>query len=286
MDRLIYLLTSTLIWSFSFSLIEGKLQNVDPYLAVLIRSGLALLFFLPFTRSICVSKTNTKLIIIGSIQLGLMYCFYFNAFKFISVNEILLFNILTPIYIIAIDNYIKNNKLRRSMLAVVFSIFGAYVIRETNLGTDVFVGFLLIQGANLCFAVGQVLYKEINLKNTQKECFAYFYFGAFWVSVIAYAILGDKSSLIKTDEQLITLIYLGVVASGLGYYLWNKGLKLVTTTQLAIANNLLIPVGILVNVIFWNGEFNLIKLTIGSVIIIATLYFDIRKVRNINLNTE
>ncbi|NRD71775.1 EamA family transporter [Shewanella sp. VB17] len=285
---MVYLLVSTLIWSFSFSLIGSQLSSVDPYLAIMIRAALAMVFFLPFIKPMRISSINVNMMLVGAIQLGLMYCFYFNAFRYISVNEILLFNITTPIYLILIDNLIKKRNLTKNLILVICSVVGAYVIRDTIIGSDVIIGFLLIQGANLCFAMGQVMYGKVVIKNKQINNFAYFYFGAFLVSLIAYAGLGDANNLIITDEQLITLVYLGIVASGLGYYLWNVGSKLVTTTQLAIANNLLIPVGILVNITLWDGEFNLIKLTIGSVIIMATLYIDIKKARKpqVNLDTK
>ena len=40
------------------------------------------------------------------------------------------------------------------------SIIGALLIRFTSFGTNDIVGLFLIQGANLCFASGQVFYKS------------------------------------------------------------------------------------------------------------------------------
>jgi len=45
-------------------------------------------------------------------------------------------------------------------------------------------------------------------------------------------------------------------------------------------NNLLIPAEILVNIVLWHGEFDVIKLIIGSIIIISTSLIDIWKSRN------
>ena len=40
---------------------------------------------------------------------------------------------------------------------------------------------------------------------------------------------------------------------------------------LAVANNLLIPAGIIVNVIFWNRDADIARLTIGGTIILLAL---------------
>ena len=67
------------------------------------------------------------------------------------------------------------------------------------------------------------------------------------------------------------LIYLGVVASGLGYFLWNKGATLVNVGALAVMNNLLIPAGIIVNIVIWNRDADIFRLSIGAAIMLLAL---------------
>ncbi len=67
------------------------------------------------------------------------------------------------------------------------------------------------------------------------------------------------------------LIYLGTIASGVGYFAWNKGATLVNVGALAVANNLLIPAGIAVNLLIWNHDADVLRLSIGAGIIIAAL---------------
>ena len=77
-----YLLSITLLWAFSFSLIGVYLAGqVDAWFSVLMRIGLATLVFLPFLRPKQVPlSTAIKLMLIGAIQLGLMYVFYYQSF--------------------------------------------------------------------------------------------------------------------------------------------------------------------------------------------------------------
>lgn len=45
---------------------------------------------------------------IGAIQLGLMYVFYYHSFLFLSVPEVLLFTVMTPIYITLINDAFRH----------------------------------------------------------------------------------------------------------------------------------------------------------------------------------
>ncbi len=69
-------------------------------------------------------------------------------------------------------------------------------------------------------------------------------------------------------------MYLGTIASGAGYFLWNKGACQVNAGVLAIMNNVLIPMGLIVNVLIWNREEDLGRLLIGGLIIAASLWLN------------
>ena len=103
---MIYLVFVTILWAFSFSLIGEFLAGaVDPYFSVWIRVALALLLFLPFMRRKDASwKTVSAYTAVGAIQLGLMYVFYYNSFLLLTVPEVLVFTILTPLYVTLIND--------------------------------------------------------------------------------------------------------------------------------------------------------------------------------------
>src|SRR5690625_246006 len=63
------------------------------------------------------------------------------------------------------------------------------------------------------------------------------------------------------------LLWLGLGASGIGYLGWNLGARRVNTGQLAAMNNMLIPAGILVNVLIWNRDADWLRVAAGGAII-------------------
>ena len=62
-----------------------------------------------------------------------------------------------------------------------------------------------------------------------------------------------NNSLELTSVNLFTLIFLGLISTGLGFLFWNIGLLKVSNEKLAVMNNLIIPIAIL-NSYFIFGE--------------------------------
>lgn len=280
---MIYLVLVTLLWAFSFSLIGVYLKAVDPWFSVFLRATLAMLVFLPFIKwSNWQSKLNLKLAAIGAIQLGLMYVFYYHAFLYLTVPEVLLFTIMTPIYI-TLFNDVLDGKFRPKFFAsALLAVLGALAIRFDNISSDFLFGLVLVQGANLCFGIGQVSYKRLMKKQgelPQSTVFGWFFIGAFVLSSINYLLFGNIEKLPTTNLEWGVLIYLGIVASGVGYFVWNWGATKVNVGTLAAMNNLLIPAGILVNIAIWNRDADLFKLSLGGALIVFALLLN-RKLDN------
>ncbi|OCG05814.1 carboxylate/amino acid/amine transporter [Gilliamella apis] len=271
-----YLIFVTIVWSFSFSFIAVYLSGqVDTWFAVVMRVLLAFITFIPFLRFKNVSVKQMLLLMgVGACQLGIMYFFYYNSFQYISVPEVLLFTISTPIYVTIIYDLLQGHRLRLNyLLTAIIAVIGAAIIRYDHISRDFIIGFLLIQGANIVFALGQVGYKRIMelYPLPQHQAFAWVYFGAIVVASIGWLLFGNADKLPTTQLQWGIIIWLGVVASGLCYFLWNLGATKVDSGTLAIMNNLVIPAGILVNVVIWHQSIDWGRFTIGSAVIVFAL---------------
>lgn len=108
------LIITTILWAFSFSFYGEYLAgHVDSYFAVLVRVGLAALVFLPFLRTRGNSlKTVGLYMLVGAMQLGVMYMLSFRAYLYLTVSELLLFTVLTPLYITLIYDIMSKRRLR------------------------------------------------------------------------------------------------------------------------------------------------------------------------------
>ena len=273
-----YLFAVTLLWAFSFSLIGVYLAGqVDSWFSVLMRVALASLVFLPFLKFRGVAKPLiVKLMAIGGVQLGLMYCFYYQSFLLLSVPEVLLFTVFTPIYVTLIYDLLKGRFSPWYLLTAMIAVAGAAVIKCAGVNEHFMQGFLVVQGANLCFAIGQVGYKYVMEREPvelpQHTVFGYFYLGALCVALVAFALLGNPHQLPATSLQWGVLIYLGLIASGLGYFAWNRGACQVNAGALAVMNNALVPAGLIVNILIWNRDVDLMRLALGGAVILLSLW--------------
>ncbi|MQM39957.1 hypothetical protein KBTX_03997 [wastewater metagenome] len=273
-----YLVFVTVVWAFSFSLIGVYLAGqVDSYFAVLVRIGLATLVFAPMLRP---GRLPGRLVLalmgVGAVQLGAMYVFFYQSFLLLSVPEVLLFTIFTPLYISLLDDALKGRVNPGALAGAALAVAGAAVIRYQGVSSDIWAGFLVVQGANLCFAAGQIAYRriagEVEAAVPQLQAFGWFYVGALCVGVPAFLIFGDASAMPTTPVQWGVLLWLGLVASGLGYFLWNKGAALTDAGSLAVMNNALIPAGLLVNVLIWNRDADLGRLALGGALMGLALW--------------
>ncbi|WP_449576720.1 carboxylate/amino acid/amine transporter [Lelliottia nimipressuralis] len=271
------LIITTILWAFSFSLIGEYLAgHVDSYFSVLMRVGLAALVFLPFLRLRGQTiKTILLYMLVGAMQLGIMYLFSFRAYVYLSVSEFLLFTVLTPLYITLIYDLLSKRRLRWGyVLSALLAVAGAAIIRYDKVSDHFWTGLMFVQLANISFAIGMVGYKRLMEIHPmpQHNAFAWFYMGAFIVAVVAWFMLGNPQKLPTTTLQWSVLIWLGVVASGLGYFMWNYGATQVDAGTLGIMNNVHVPAGLLVNLAIWQEQPHWPSFIIGGTVILASLW--------------
>lgn len=279
MTKLVFV---TVLWAFSFSLIgEFLAGQVDSDFAVLTRVALGALVFLPLTRFRGVpSGLKLGITVSGMLQFGITYLCLYRSFAYLSVPEVLLFTIFTPLYVTLLDDALFRRFSPVALLAAVVATLGAGIIRYDGLSADFLTGFLLLQLANLTFAAGQVGYKH-TMQHWPSDLpayrtFGYFFFGAIVIALPSFLIFGDSSKLPSTGLQWGILGWLGLAASGLGLYLWNRGACEVDAGTLAVMNNALVPAGLLVNLLIWNRDADLLRLAIGGAVIAFSLWINAR----------
>nr|WP_233631674.1 MULTISPECIES: carboxylate/amino acid/amine transporter [unclassified Kosakonia] len=271
------MIITTILWAFSFSLIGEYLAgHVDSYFSVLMRVGLAALVFLPFLRTRGHNLQTIGLyMLVGALQLGIMYLFGFQAYLYLTVSEFLLFTVFTPLYITLIYDLLSKRRLRWSyLLSAGLAVIGAAIIRYDKVSDHFWTGLILVQLANISFAIGMVGYKRLmeTRPMPQHNAFAWFYLGAFVVAAVAWLIMGNPQKLPTTTLQWGVLVWLGVVASGLGYFMWNYGATQVDAGTLGIMNNVHVPAGLLVNLAIWQQQPHWPSFIIGGAVIMASLW--------------
>ena len=275
-----YLILVTVLWAFSFSLIGQYLAGqVDSDFAVLARVAIAAAVFIPFTRW---RGLPWRLLggfwLAGALQFGVTYLCLYRSFTVLTVPEVLLFTVLTPIYVTLLDDSLAKRFNPWALFAALFAVGGGVIIRFKHIEGDYLIGFLLLQLANLTFAAGQVLCRQLLARYPTEQplhrFFGHFFLGALLLAVPSYLLFGDAGKLPQSAVQWGVLGWMGLFATALGMYWWVKGSTLVDAGTLAIMNELHVPAGLLVNLLIWNRNADLHKLAIGGAVIVASLWLN------------
>lgn len=284
-----YLLLVSVLWAFSFGLIK-KLTGFDAAFISAARLGLALLVFLPFLRwRGLTGRTAFALVGIGAVQFGIMYLAYNESFRFLKSHEIALFTLTTPILVTlladAFDRVLRPAALFAALLAVAG---GAAIVVKTAAVSGTFFGIALVQLSNLAFALGQVLYRRLRLKPEHaavrdRDVFGLLYAGAFALTLPVTLLRTNFAALPFTSVNVGVLLYLGVIASGAGFFLWNLGATRVSPGVLAAMNNAKIPLAVACSLLVFGETANVPRLLLGGALMIVAVWIAERKARVVSV---
>lgn len=277
---MVYLLVVSIIWAFSFGLIKNQLAGLDANFIAAARLLVSLVVFIPFLRVKGLSrKQSLQLLLVGAVQYGVMYIAYNYAFGYLQAYEVALFTIFTPIYVTLINDAIRRRMHWVSLLATVLTVIGTAIVRRGGvIQSDILTGFLIVQISNLGFAFGQIYYREVmktlpSTKFDNLKVFGLLYLGGFLTAGLSAAVFTPWQSFRISGEQIIVLVYLGAIASGLSFFLWNVGARKVNAGTLAIFNDLKIPLAVIVSILFFGEQANWFNLIVGGGIAAVALAF-------------
>jgi drug/metabolite transporter (DMT)-like permease len=204
-----------------------------------------------------------------------MYIAYIYAYQYLKAYEIVILTIFTPIFVVITYDLWEKRFTSANWLRALLAIIGSGIIlysEQTEIGF--WKGILLVQISNILFAIGQVYYKKLLEKNTvteQKEYYAVVFLGAVFITSI-FTLFGTNFSVLEISlNQWLTLLYLGAIATGIGFFLWNVGVTKVKTGSLAVLNNLKIPLGVILPVLLLDESVNYLQLSFGSLFILFAL---------------
>lgn len=288
---MIYLIIASLIWAFSFGLVKSNLIDLDPSFVAWSRILLALPVFLPFFRLRSLNiRLATHLFLIGTVQYGLLYSCYIQAFQYLDSYQIALFTIFMPLYVTIFDDIYKRTINWVNLGMALIAVLGAAIIKyQAEIPFRHLIwGFALMQISNLCFSWGQIEYRRlrrIHVEINDRQVYALLFFGALVLTTVVTTLRGGWGSLFMlTSVHIWTLIFLGAVATGIGFFLWNVGAIKTHAGALAVMNNIKIPLAVLVSITIFGEQTDILRLIVGgSLMVLAVIlseYFRDRQMKD------
>jgi drug/metabolite transporter (DMT)-like permease len=278
---LFYLIAVSVIWGFSFIIIKGSLTSLDSAFVSFVRLLLSFAVFIPFFRPSRISSSEKlQLMAIGGLQFGFMYLAYISSFHYLPAHVVALLTTTTPVFVAIFSDLGERSLHVASWVAALLAVGGGAVLEFPNqpLAAN-FLGIALVQISNAAFAFGQIAYKRWMASRPtlqDKNAFGLMYGGAVLVTAIFWLAAGKTHSQIQ-PQQWLSLLYLGIIASGLGFFLWNMGARKVREGTLAIMNNLKIPFAVAASLGILGEKTGYTRLAAGCVLMFAALWVNGKK---------
>ncbi len=241
-----------------------------------VRTVLAALVFLPLVRPRGLpARDLLALAGVGALQFGLMYVLYLQSYRWLHPAEVALFTIFTPLFVTLVNGLLVRRMSWLFLLTAGLAVAGTGICLWTSLGRPgLALGFLFMQASNACFALGQVLYRRLAPRTGKgdHELMGILYLGAVLVAVAMALPTVDWAKVAQmTPRQLGVLVYLGAIASGLGFFLFNAGARRTDIGTLAIFNNAKIPLAILASALVFHDKVDWARLAAGGLVIAGAL---------------
>lgn len=251
-----WLILASLLWAFSFGLIKRFLPGLDPWWVAAVRLALAALAFAPWLRCWrAPAAARAQAALLGGLQFGLMYVCYLAAFRYLAAWQVALWTVFTPVLVVLAAQLGQRRWQAAPWLAAVVAVAGAMLAQGQVPSGGTLHGVLLVQASNLAFAVGQLLYGPLARRTgalgdgaARKEAglLGWMSLGGAALAALGAVTMQRPLELAMLREAAPTLLYLGLVPTAVGFWCWNRGAARVAAGPLGVANNLKIPLGVVV----------------------------------------
>ncbi len=275
---MLYLIAASLLWAFSFGLIKGHLTHLDPVLVAAVRLFLATLIFSPFIfKRRLGGRIALYAALLGSLQFGLMYILYLSSYQYLPAWMVALFTIFTPLFVVLLGDGLSGRVRGQVWLSAMLAVAGALIVVGFQApGNGQWRGILLLQLANLAFASGQVLFPRLKARAGGHEAslLGWMYLGGTLLTGLATAVMAPQVTVGWTTKSIMVVLYLGILPTGLGFYLWNRGTVNTSLGTLAVANNLKVPLSVLVVWLVFGEQANYLPALSGMVLMVAALFWN------------
>ena len=288
-----FLLLASALWALAYGFNKQNLAGINPFLVASIYCVIAFLMFVPFLmRRPIKPKFCKKLLVIGAIEFGAMYAFFQCAFFYLDANEIALWMLTTPIFVVIIDDFLRKQITILPIIVAGLAIVLSFLLLDfVSVKSFSFEGILLIQACNLSFATGQIMFRQFCEKNSLNDVSAMsavLYLGGVIVCAVCSVLAANIYNYRAVSwSDIYSILIIGVVCCGLCNFLWNKGAVMVNVPVLAIMNNAQIPLAIIFSCVIFGETVSVSKLLISLSMIAffaATYWFAKEKSVKIDAN--
>ena len=260
-----------LIWGLNWVVMKSANTYFPPILFVAWRfgSGALILLAVAYWRKIPLpdAKFLPWIILTGLLQLTLNNVTAQVGMQSISAGMAAVLNYTAPLWTAILAHFALNERLTRvKLFGVLLAIVGLYVLMGLQGVEDLTSAFIIISGA-VCMACSNIIVKLRLTKCDMVQLTTWqMVFGA--AALIIYVTLFPQGDINWCLPAVLCVLYNGVLASALAFFLWNYVLSHIEASTASIATLVAPVVGVLGGVAILGEPFTA-YIVLGIVLIFA-----------------
>lgn len=254
-------------------------EELTPLAVLCLRSGIAALVLFPIVRrrhgGVRPAKGEGGLLILLSL-IGVVLCnyLYFFAVQNTALTNVAILYALGPVMTTVLAAIFLKEKVHQSRcLGIILAFAGvAMLITNGHMEQVLMIGFhrgdIAELVSALCLAVYTILSKKI--KNTPPDCVV------FWLMLIGFlttlpmvCLFEGGFTVAVSARAAVSVAYLGVLCSGMGYLLQQKAIKRIGAATSAAFLNGISPITVLTAAVILKDEITLLQIGCMAVIFIG-----------------
>jgi len=275
------LVAVTIFWGSSFVSSKLVLETMPPMSLAFFRYLFAFItlftFFIIFEKDKKINKQDYKHLVLSSgIGIFIYFIGEYNALNYISASTASIIVSLLPVFMLVTNFFVFKDKITLFKVGViVLTLIGVVMVVEADfrvMFNESLIGYsLMVMGVS-----AWVIYSlsTVKMRKNNSNIKVITYQSGFALLLFAQFAASNLNIVNQLDFNLWTnIIYLGVFASGLAFYLYVYSLKILGTLPVSIFGNTVPVVTVITGYIFLQETLTLIQLLGGSIIVMTLLIY-------------
>jgi drug/metabolite transporter (DMT)-like permease len=266
------------LWGTSFPAIKIGLQYMDTYTFVFLRflaASLTMLFVLLITKNFSLNFSKKRLLLfLGAIN-GVAYLMQYAGMVYATASESSLFVNLSAVWVALLSPIALKERLGgKKIIGVIVSLLGVLLMTTNldfaSLGTGDIMGDFLVIGAGILWAVF-IVYNKPLVGGSRNLVQSMTWLLLFTMLPLLFTVPFSAETYNSLPwEAWATVLYTAVLCWVVPYYLWLKGLKLISPVTSAIVLLTEIIIAVTISTIALGEVFSIIT-GIGAIFIIIAI---------------
>lgn len=277
------LIGTAAIWGVNVVLVKVSLAELGPLafnsLRFLLAASLSWLLLRITEPSSRVQREDIPLLIgLGLLGHSFYQILFISGINLSTAGNTSLLLATNPIWVAILSALLRTERLQpRAFVGILLSFSGIILVtvgggKEVSFGAGSGLGDLLVLAGTLVFAVYTIRSKPLLGRYTPLQFSTYTMIpGAIGMALVSIP------SLLRQDFQNVSLpgwgglLYSGIFAIVIGYYIWNNGVQKLGAARTAIYNNLSPVVAMISGVLILQEQVKAAQLA-GAALIVGGLY--------------